>query len=84
MDIEKQLKCKHKQSPAKEIIVLKGRTAIMEVMRCEKCGEVSAPVSEVAKARKTLNPAPIERLKELFGLYNKDHSEASIFRGRIL
>lgn len=84
MDTEKQLTCKHKEKPAKEIIVQKGRTAIIDVERCEKCGEISASVEAVEKARKELNPSFIEKLKEFLGFGKTEQTEASIFKGKVL
>lgn len=84
MDLKMQMKCKHRAEPAKEIIELNGKTAIMDVKRCIKCGEVSASPKEVDVVRKKLNPSFIEKLKKFFGLDKIMIEDASIFKGKVL
>jgi len=84
MNIKKQMKCNHKEVPAKEIITFKGRTTIMNVDRCAKCGEVSALPREVERARRELNPSLIERFKGLLGFRKLEGAEALVFKGRVL
>ena len=66
--VARQLRCEHKEEAAKEIITLRGRTAIVKAWRCIKCGEVSMAPEEVERARKELNPSVIHRFKEFFGI----------------
>lgn len=82
-EIERQLTCEHKEAAAKEILALRGRTAILNASRCIKCGEVSITPGEVERARKELNPSFIHRFKEFFGVM-EETAEALVFKGKVL
>ena len=81
--IRAQMRCRHTEEPAKEIITLRGRTAIINAWHCVKCGEVAVSPDEAERARKELNPSIGHKVKEFFGAV-EDVAEALVFKGKVL
>ena len=81
--LKRQMNCSHLEEPAKEIITRRGRTVIVNALRCAKCEVVSVVPEEVERARKELNPSFLHRCKEFFGAV-EEGAEALVFRGKVL
>lgn len=74
--------CKKKTEQAVKVMSYKGRSTLMNVLKCNKCGHTYTDLDEIEKARLCLRPTLFERIKSWFK-FDFKISEA-IFKGKVL
>ena len=75
--------CNGKLEGSKKLITKKGRSAILNVEQCTKCGHSFSTPEESERVRKELNPSIWDKIRNFFYTTNKIES-LSFFRGKVL
>ncbi len=74
-------KCNGKLEPAVKLINHKGKTAIVNTLKCVKCDKTYTHIDEVEKARLNLNTSFFGRIKEFFSVGKVTEA---IVKGKVL
>jgi len=75
--------CNGKLEGSKKLITKKGRSAILNVEQCAKCGHSFSTPEESERVRKELNPTILDKIKGFFNNPSRIES-LSFFRGKVL
>ena len=74
--------CKGNLEESVELIIHKGKTMPLSVLKCVKCGEATSSLDDYEKVRRGIHPTILDRIKGFLG--KSEYKTIDLFKGRIL
>jgi len=84
--MKKCFECGGKLVEDKDIVLHKGKTHTINVMKCVKCGETTSDFFELKRVRKEIMPTFFEKIKNILHLSHGDNETEvlNFSKGRVL